>query len=241
MRGDQYDLRSIIAAICLFAVVVADLIYGAVTGREFLVSWLGLLFAALAIIALFFDRIRKFSLSLQEGVAVETQEAQAKASANLADANASKKGELGSAEEAARVVTETITPEALRRAEGATVLWVDDNPDNNRFERKALEAVGLRFVLSTSTEDALKVIDEQNFDLIISDMGRPSDRNAGYTLLDALRSHGDQTPFIIYMGRSTPDLRAEAGNKGAQGLTDLPNELFQLVLSTIYNRSGSRR
>jgi CheY-like chemotaxis protein len=189
---------------------------------------------------LFFDRIRKFSLSLQGGVAVETQEAQAKASANLADANASKKGEPGSAEEAARVVTETITPEALRRAEGATVLWVDDNPDNNRSERKALEAVGLRFVLSTSTEDALKVIDEQNFDLIISDMGRPSDRNAGYTLLDALQSRGDRTPFIIYMGRSTPELRAEAGNKGAQGLTDRPNELFQLVLSTIYNRSTSR-
>jgi hypothetical protein len=63
MRGNQHDLRSIIAAIFLFAVVAADLIYGAVKGREFLFSWLGLLFAALAIIALFFDRISEFSLS----------------------------------------------------------------------------------------------------------------------------------------------------------------------------------
>jgi CheY-like chemotaxis protein len=249
MRRKQYDLRSIIAAICLFAVVAADLIYGAVKGREYLFSWLGLLLAALAIIALFFDQIKEFSLSPSGGLVVKVRErarehledANAKwAREHLEDANAIK-GEPGSAEEVASVVTETITPEALRRAEGATVLWVDDIPDNNRFERKALEAVGLRFVLSTSTEDALKVIDEQNFDLIISDMGRgPLDRRAGYTLLDALRSRGDRTPFIIYMGSSTPKLRAEAGNKGAQGLTDHPNELFQLVLSTIYNRSVSR-
>ena len=236
MRGNQYDLRSIIAAICLFAVVAADLIYGAVKGREFLFSWLGLLFAALAIIALFFDQIKEFSLTPGGGLVVKREEARA----YLAVANARKSGEPGNAEEAASVVNETLTPEVLRRAEGATVLWVDDTPTNNRFERKALETVGLRFELSTSTEDALKKIDEQDFDLIISDMGRRPDRYAGYTLLDALRSRGDRTPFIIYMDRSTPELQAEARNKGAQGLTNRPNELFQLVLSTIYNRGASR-
>jgi CheY-like chemotaxis protein len=96
-------------------------------------------------------------------------------------------------------------------------------------------------VLSRSTEDALAKIENQKFDLIISDMGRYPDRYAGCTLLEALRSRGDRAPFIIYMDRSTPELRAEARDKGAQGLTNRPDELFQLVLSAIYNRSGSTR
>jgi CheY-like chemotaxis protein len=228
MRGNQYDLRSIIAAICLFAVVAADLIYGAVKGREFLFSWLGLLFAALAIIALFFDRITEFTISPQEGVHVKVGEVRELARTNLESAIANR-GEPDSTEKAARVVDANVTPEAVRQAEGRTVLWVDDHPDNNILERKSLEALGLRFVLSLSTEDALEKIDKQKFDLIISDMGRRPDRYAGYTLLEALRNRGDQTPFIVYMGQSSPQLQTEARDKGAQGLTARPDELFQLV------------
>ena len=32
------------------------------------------------------------------------------------------------------------TPRAQRRLQGSRILWVDDRPDNNRFERQALEA-----------------------------------------------------------------------------------------------------
>ncbi len=214
------------AAVFLSAIVVADLIYGAVKGREQLVSWLGLLFAALAIIVLFFDQITEFSISLSGGLVVKKARERASAYLEAAAADSSKPG---SAEEAASVVTETITPKTLRRVEGATILWVDDRPDNNVLERKALEEVGLRFVLSTSTEDALNKIDSQKFDLIVSDMGRSLDRRAGYRLLEALRNRGDQTPFIVYRGHSTPQLQTEALSRGAQGLTDRPDELFQLV------------
>src|SRR5664279_819204 len=57
---------------------------------------------------------------------------------------------------------------AQRRLEGSHVLWVDDRPDNNRYERQALEALGVRFTLSISTEDALERLRRQQFDLIIS-------------------------------------------------------------------------
>src|SRR5262245_61463123 len=36
------------------------------------------------------------------------------------------------------------------------ILWVDDRPDNNVYERKAFEAVGLKFTLARSTEEALR-------------------------------------------------------------------------------------
>lgn len=118
-------------------------------------------------------------------------------------------------------------------AQRATILWVDDRPDNNIHERQALEAVGINFVLAVSTEEALEMLNQQQFDAIISDMGRPPDAQAGYTLLDKLRSDGNQTPFVIYAGSKTPEHVAESQRRGAVGCTNHANELFGMVLSAI--------
>jgi CheY-like chemotaxis protein len=141
--------------------------------------------------------------------------------------------------EIADVVAETVTPEAVRRLNDARVLWVDDRPENNIFERRALEALGVRFTLSTSTEDALNKTLLARYDAIISDMGRPPGPRAGYTRLEALRKRGDQTPFIVYAGSDKPEHKAEARKHDALGSTNRPQELFQLVLTaTIASRQG---
>jgi CheY-like chemotaxis protein len=134
---------------------------------------------------------------------------------------------------AADVVADIVTPRAIRRASRSTVLWVDDNPNNNSYERQALEALGVSFVLAISTDEALKKISRQRFDAIISDMGRPPDSRAGYTLLDKLRSNGDQTPFIIYASSREPEHVAESRRHGAIGCTNNGNELFEMVLSIL--------
>jgi CheY-like chemotaxis protein len=134
---------------------------------------------------------------------------------------------------AADVVADFVTPRAIRRASRSTVLWVDDNPNNNSYERQALEALGVSFVLAISTDEALKKISRQRFDAIISDMGRPPDPRAGYTLLDKLRSSGDQTPFIIYASSREPEHVAESRRHGAIGCTNNANELFEMVLSAL--------
>ena len=134
---------------------------------------------------------------------------------------------------AADVVADFVTPRAIRRASRSTVLWVDDNPNNNSYERQALEALGVSFVLAKSTDEALKKISRQRFDAIISDMGRPPDSRAGYTLLDKLRSSGDQTPFIIYASSRDPEHVAESRRHGAIGCTNNANELFEMVLSAL--------
>jgi len=134
---------------------------------------------------------------------------------------------------AADVVADFVTPRAIRRASRSTVLWVDDNPNNNSYERQALEALGVSFVLAISTDEALKKISRQRFDAIISDMGRPPDSRAGYTLLDKLRSNGDQTPFIIYASSRDPEHVAESRRHGAIGCTNNANELFEMVLSAL--------
>jgi CheY-like chemotaxis protein len=124
-------------------------------------------------------------------------------------------------------------PRAQRSFVGAHVLWVDDMPDNNVYEREALEALGIRVTNSISTEDALKRWRTQHFNLIISDMSRPPDDRAGYTLLKELRDAGDQTPVIIYAGSATPAEVAEVKARGARGQTSSPTELMQLVLAAL--------
>ena len=134
---------------------------------------------------------------------------------------------------AAQVVAEIVTPRMIRRAGRATVLWVDDRPSNNIHERQALEALGVSFLLATSTGEALEKLKRQSLDVIISDMDRPPDQQAGYTLLDKLRANGNQTPVIIYAGSRAPEHRAEARRRGAVGCTNRPDELFEMVLSAL--------
>jgi CheY-like chemotaxis protein len=111
------------------------------------------------------------------------------------------------------------------------ILWVDDRPDNNFYEREALKRYGIEFVLATSTDEALKILSGAKFDVIISDMGRPPDPRAGYTLLEAVRTKGDNTPYFIYSGSRSQEHVAEAKRRGAQGTTNIPDELIRMVLS----------
>lgn len=122
---------------------------------------------------------------------------------------------------------------ALQQSEGTRVLWVDDRPSNNEHERQTFEASGIRVELATSTDHALDKLKTQKFDAIISDMGRPPDPLAGYTLLDKLRSSGDRTPYVIYAGSRSPEHQAEAHRRGALGCTNRPAELFQMVISAV--------
>jgi CheY-like chemotaxis protein len=133
-----------------------------------------------------------------------------------------------------RHVAESLpSPRAQRRLQGSRILWVDDRPDNNRFERQALEALGIQIDLSTSTEDALEKIRRQSYYLIISDMGRPPDARAGYTLLDKLRSAGNKTPFVIYASSRAPEHVREALKHGAIGSTNSPQELVEIVTEAL--------
>lgn len=115
-------------------------------------------------------------------------------------------------------------------------LWVDDNPDNNRFERAALEALGIRLDVCRSTDEAIRTLEEaaaDRYSIIISDMSRPEGRTAGLTLLDWLRDHRIRTPCIIYAGSATPQQVAETKKHGGVDQTDDPTELVEKVAAAI--------
>ena len=190
----------------------------------------------------FFESLSEISLK-GGGVEATAKRQKVEAAAALAVATAVRPGEsvagdaeakaAGAPQAAVKVVTDVVTPQVLRRTNGAVVLWVDDRPDNNIYERQALEALGIKFLISKSTEDAIDLVSRHRVDAIISDMGRPPDARAGYTLLDSLRAAGNRTPFIIYAGSNAPEHKAEARRHGAVGSTNRASELFEYVVQAV--------
>ncbi len=116
------------------------------------------------------------------------------------------------------------------------VLWVDDHPENNVYERQAFEALGLKFTLALSTDEALERLSAAKFAAIISDMGRKEGNREGYVLLDQIRKNGDLTPLFFYASSNALEHKRETVAHGGQGCTNNPNELFEMVTKAVIQR-----
>lgn len=80
-------------------------------------------------------------------------------------------------------------PRIGARARGSyRVLWVDDKPANNEYERAELRTNGLVFDNVVSTTEAIEQLKTSTYDLVITDLGRrwSSDGSleAGHRLLE---------------------------------------------------------
>lgn len=123
------------------------------------------------------------------------------------------------------------------------VLWVDDHPENNRYEMAALAKLQIEVHQVTSTSAAMKALDEgaDGFDMVISDWGRPWDGpGAGLRLLSKLKKRSSVLPLVFYHGEFDPAARAaraqQARSAGALGEAVYPAELIALVLEALAAR-----
>ena len=116
-----------------------------------------------------------------------------------------------------------------------SILWIDDNPLNNLYEQNLFKQLGADITLATSTAQALQDLDQNAYDLLISDIhrvenghGNPS---AGYELLDQVRQKKMQTLFVFYTGNIArlDTKRAKLSNGAADG----PSALRNLVLDIL--------
>ena len=106
------------------------------------------------------------------------------------------------------------------------ILWVDDYPQNNVYPMQILKEQGVEFDLALNTKKALELINSNEYDLIISDMGRGDDSTAGLTLLRELYKKNIKVPVIIYASvnaikkyaTQAAELGAVANINGASGL-----------------------
>lgn len=147
---------------------------------------------------------------------------------------AAAKGDTRASEAQLNEIVEVVRatgPASINRAGRlqSRILWVDDRPENNTYERQAFEAIGLRVTLALSTDEAIETLSQAKFAAIISDMGRREGPREGYVLLDRIRKEGDKTPLFFYSSSSAPEHKRETRERGGQGCTNNAQELFQMV------------
>ena len=138
---------------------------------------------------------------------------------------ATTKGDASASEAQLHKIVEVVRaagPAALSAADGWRnhILWVDDRPENNTYERQAFETMGLYFTLALSTDKAFERLSQAKYAAIISDMGRREGPREGYVLLDRLRKEGDRTPLFFYASSNAPEHKRETSDHGGQGCTN---------------------
>ncbi len=133
-------------------------------------------------------------------------------------------------EEQQRVINRARKNASLFR--GTHILWIDDFPDSPTNERMMLKSLLVTVDMAQNTVEAEKMLraKDKKYDLIISDMKRGDDAQAGLNFLKAYAKQKERVPVIFYIGN--PD-----SSKGvpahAFGITHRPDELLHLIMDAL--------
>jgi CheY-like chemotaxis protein len=107
------------------------------------------------------------------------------------------------------------------------VLVVDDDAMNLRFAARLLRELGHSGALASDGRKALRLIDEQPFDLVLLDINMPGMN--GQDTLKALRARpGKRLPVLMVSGLGDDDTRRHFSALGADGLLVKPLEAVPL-------------
>lgn len=113
------------------------------------------------------------------------------------------------------------------------ILWVDDRPENNAYVRRVFEQFGIEVLIALSTDQAMGMLAANDVSLIISDMGRKEGLREGYVLLEKVRKINHSIAYYIYAGSGAQHHVDEALSRGAQGCTNDPEALIDLVFRAL--------
>ena len=110
------------------------------------------------------------------------------------------------------------------------ILWVDDYPTNNEAVISYFRGQDVQFDIATSTEQGLARYKKNTYDLIITDMGRGGERDAGIKLIQELNALYCQTPIIVFCSiRAKERYGAKALALGAYSVTHGMGNLISLI------------
>jgi DNA-binding NtrC family response regulator len=108
--------------------------------------------------------------------------------------------------------------------QGKKILWVDDNLlEYNSHTIDLFRFWGASVAQASNTDDAMALIEKLTYNLIISDMNRKGEVNAGPDFMKKLEKKGIKTPTIIMTG-SIP-----SENTGADYVVDNDYEFLGRV------------
>jgi CheY-like chemotaxis protein len=120
---------------------------------------------------------------------------------------------------------------------GMRVLWIDDYPDNNAGPMARLTAGGALVETAIDRDAAVMALRRLQPTVLVSDIGRGEDPQAGFTDLKYLQDHSlYRGPAFFYTGSVTPARLSQAQALGANGITadtsELLNWLTELATQT---------
>jgi CheY-like chemotaxis protein len=144
-------------------------------------------------------------------------------------------------------VSEEERTQAIERARknidlfgNTNLLWVDDRPENNLNEQRMFRSLGVSIDNAASTEKALRMLSIAPYDVIITDMMREGDPEAGLTFLQHKKTNPNiiaknrTTPAIIYLGNYDEKKGVPAN---AFGITNRTDNLLHLVIDALQRKA----
>lgn len=125
---------------------------------------------------------------------------------------------------------------ARRQCEGKRILWVDDHPGNNHQLAEVFkQLLGVRVDLMTTTVDGMRALrTNSDYTMVITDMARGDDNEAGLELIRQMRDEHVYRPTVVY---SSLDSMTAGVPAGAFGLTNRADQLLHYVID-VCERSG---
>jgi putative two-component system response regulator len=100
------------------------------------------------------------------------------------------------------------------------VLVIDDEDVIRMLVMEILEAAGHDVIGAESAERALGLLDDHDFDLVVSDVIMPG--LSGLELLEAVRTRRASLPVVLVTGAGTYETLSQALTRGAAGLVTKP-------------------
>lgn len=110
---------------------------------------------------------------------------------------------------------------------GIKVLAVDDEADTRILLKRILEDAQANVLTAVSAEEALRLLNDQPPDILLSDIGMPG--KDGYELVREMRASGNRTPAIAITAFARLEDRVQAVHAGYQAHVSKPIEPNELI------------
>lgn len=111
--------------------------------------------------------------------------------------------------------------------QSARILVIDDQPRVLEFMVRALEMEGYQPESVSDSREAVKVLQDTTFDLVISDIVMP--HLHGLELLDAVKRRNQNSQVLFVTGYPNKEIVREAMSRGAFGIFEKPVETDEFL------------
>ncbi|MFA1549609.1 response regulator [Actinomadura chokoriensis] len=116
---------------------------------------------------------------------------------------------------------------AAKILEGGKILWVDDHPRGNLSLISLFRTSGMEVDTVKSSKDALEKLRVMSYDILLTDLQRGSDSNAGNFLLQELVRLDLKVPAVVY---SRTSRIVQGVDPRAFAVTASPDEVVHYVI-----------